>query len=255
MSTTIKFIVTILIIALIIYLLIKYIYGKSTITDLAPDKFSLSEAKSVYSSNDVATNLLNTSGSSIMAFVNVNFGDRTASSISEYQSVIGVDGVFSLDISPTSSQLTVITSNGLLNNSTVEKVKLPTLPLQKWVFVSILRDGRRFDVMYDDQIVASHRLEYYPKNVAQPLIVGNKKLLGNAIHVLVAPYRLTPTEVSKQRGKLADMNGKPVGSDTGFGLPPIPYIGIHSICLPGFPCDPVSSPPSDTLKAWYTPYS
>lgn len=248
------FIGVIVLLAIIVYISVKYIYGKATIQDVAPDKFDLSEAKSVYSSEDVKSNLLKTSGFTVMAFVNVKLGDRTAKSDGDNQRVIGVDGAFTLDITPTSSQLTVVTTNGLVNDIT-EKIQIPPLPLQKWVCVTILRDGRRFDIMYDDQIVASHRFEYFPKILLQSLVIGNKTLLGSGIHVLVAPYRLTPTEVSVQRAKLCDTNGKPVGADTEFGLPPIPFTGIRSICIPGIPCNQVSTPPSDALKAWSTPFS
>jgi hypothetical protein len=254
MSGAVKFIAIIIVLAIIVYISVKYIYGKATIQDVAPDKFVLSDAKSIYLSDNVTQNILKPSGSTIMAFVNVNFGDRTASTTSEYQSLIGIEGAFSLDISPKGSQLTVVTANGLVNDNT-EQVQIPPLPLQKWVCVSILRDGRRFDIMYDDQLVASHRFEYFPKVVLQPLVVGNTTLLGSGIHVLIAPYRLTPSDVSKQRAKLSDTTGKPVGADTEFGLPPIPFTSIRSICIPGIPCNPVSNPPSNALKAWSTPFS
>lgn len=257
MIGTVKFIVIIIVIAIVVYVSVRYIYGKATIQDVAPDKFSLSEGKSVYLSDDVQNNLLKTSGSTIMAFVNVKLGERTGSTTGANQSIIGVNGAFSVDITPTSSQLSVTTSKGgvLGGDNIVEIVALPPLPIQKWICVSILRDGRRFDIMYDDQIVASHRFEYFPKTVLQPLVVGNTTLLGTAIHVLVASYRLTPLEVSKQRMKLCDTTGKPVGIDTEFGLPPIPFIGIHSVCIPGIPCDPVKNPPSNSLQAWSTPFS
>lgn len=249
-----KFIAIIVVLTIVVYLCVRYIYGKATIKDLATEKFDLSEAKWQYSTDDTKRDLLTTGSSTIMAFVNIQLGDKTASTSTDYQSLMGVEGSFSLDISPKSSQLTVITANGIVNSIT-EHIQIPPLPLQKWVCVSILRDGRRFDIMYDDQIVASHRFEYFPKVVNSPLVVGNKSILGSGIHVLVAPYRLTPVEVSKQRAKLADMNGKPVGTGTAFGLPPIPFTGIRSICFPGMPCDTISAPPGNALKAWSTPFS
>lgn len=253
MSGTIKFIAIIVVLAIIVYISVKYIYGKSTLQDVAPDKFNLSDAKMVLSSEDTSSTILKPSSSTIMAFINVNFGERTDTIDKTYQSVIGVNGSFSLDISSTGSQLSVVTSNGSV--SAVETIEVPGIPLQKWVCVTILRDGRRFDIMYDDQIIASHRCNYYPVITKSQLIVGNTTLLGKGIHVLVAPYRLTPSEVSKQRAKLSDTTGKPVGTDTAFGLPPLPFTGIRTLCIPGLPCNPVSNPPSDALKSWSTPFS
>jgi hypothetical protein len=246
------------VVSIIVYFIVTYVYGKATIQDISPDKFDLGEGKTLYSSDDTQKNILAPGGSTIMAFINVNIGERTGTADGNYQSLIGVNGAFSLDISPTSTQLTVVTKNGgtVGGDNTVQTIEIPALPLQKWVFVTILRDGRRFDIMYDDQVVASHRFDYFPKtSILQPLIIGNKTLLGTGIHVIVAPYRLTPTQVSQQRAKLADMNGKPVGTDTAFGLPPIPFTSISSICLPGMPCNRVSNPPGDALKAWSTPFS
>lgn len=248
-----KFIATIFILAIVVYLCITYIYGKASIKDVAQEKFNLSEAKWVYSTDDTKKDILTTSSSTIMTFVNINFGDKTASTTTDYQSLIGVEGSFSLDISSKSTQLSVTTKNQ--QQITTETIPIPQLPTQKWVCVTILRDGRRFDIMYDDQIVASHRFEYYPVVVSSPLVVGNKSILGTSIHVLVAPYRLTPVEVSKQRAKLADTNGKPVGAAISFGLPPIPFTGIRSMCFPGIPCNPVSAPPENALKSWSTPFS
>lgn len=248
-----KFIATIFVLAIVVYLCITYIYGKASIKDVASEKFNLSEGKWVYSTDETQRDILTTSSSTIMAFVNVKLGDRTVSTTSEYQSLLGIEGSFSLDISPKSSQLSVTTKHQ--QQITTETIQIPQLPIQKWVCVTILRDGRRFDIMYDDQIVASHRFEYYPVVVSSPLVVGNKSILGTGIHILVAPYRLTPVEVSKQRAKLCDTNGKPVGTDTAFGLPPIPFIGIRSMCFPGIPCNPVSGPPGNALKSWSTPFS
>lgn len=253
MSGAIKFIAIIIVIAIIVYISVKYIYGKATIQDVAPDVFNLSDAKMVLSSEDTAITILKPSSSTIMAFINVKFGERTDTLDKTYQSVIGVNGSFSLDISSTGSQLSVVTSSG--GSSAVETIEIPGIPLQKWVCVTILRDGRRFDIMYDNQIIASHRFVNYPVITKSGLVIGNTTLLGKGIHVLVSSNRLTPSEVSKQRAKLADTTGKPVGTETAFGLPPLPFTGIRTMCIPGLPCNPVSNPPSNALKSWSTPFS
>jgi len=241
----------IVVLAIIVYLVVGLVYGKATIQDTAPKIIPINTPKVVYDSDSVKNNLLSHGGSTVMAFVNVRFGDRTTKIGNEFISVLGVKDSFSFDITPESAQLTVMTQAG--TSLEEEIIPIPKLPLQKWICVSILRDGRRFDILYDDQIVASHRLQYFPRVVLNPLIIGNTSLLGNGIHVLVAPYRLTPTDVAKQRAKLVDMNGRPVKAGTAFGLPPIPSMEL--VCLPGLPCNQISKPPTDRLKSWYTPYS
>ena len=245
--------VGIIILAVVTYVIIQYVYGKSTIKDLLPTSTSLAAVTNVYDSDSVKTNLLTTGGSSVMGFFNVRLGDRTMHVGKEFQKLVGVDGSFTFNVSQSGAQLVITTSNG---SRTTETIELPTFPMQKWVFLAILRDGRRFDVIYNDRIVASHRLEYFPAVTSNPLTVGNPALLGNVIHVIVAPYRLTPTEVAVQRARLSDTNGAPPSAqDTKFGMPAIPFSGLHVKCLPGIPCNPVTQPPSNHLKAWSTPYN
>ena len=44
----------------------------------------------------------------------------------------------------------------------VEAIPLPTIPLQKWVIITIVKQGRRFDVYYGQELVASKILNYVP---------------------------------------------------------------------------------------------
>jgi hypothetical protein len=135
----------------------------------------------------------------------------------------------------------------------VEVMDLPPLPLQKWVFVAVLRDGRRFDVLYNGEVVASHRLAMYPKQVSSPITIGGPTFIGQAQHVLVAPRRLSPSEVAYQQAILSDTTGQP---PVKFPLPlPIPFGDLQTMCLPGLPCNPVNAPPSNQMKAWYSIYS
>lgn len=249
-----KILIGVIILAIITYVIIAYVYGKASIQDVSPKVVSLNTKNNVYNSDLVQSNLLTQPGFSVMSFINYQFGDRTQKLGSNFNTLFGVQGSFELQVSPDATQL-VITTTGP-SSAQIETIDLPTLPPQKWVFVAILRDGRRFDVLYDDRIVASKRLAYYPSIIQNPLTIGDTMFLGNAIHVLVAPYRLTPMEVAKQRAKLSDTNGEPPAVPTSkFGLPPIPFTGIKATCLPGLPCNPVTKPPKNHLKAWSTPYS
>lgn len=250
----IQIIIGVIVLAIITYFVIGYVYGKASITDTTPKEVSLSTHNNVYSSDLVKSNLLTQSGMSVMAFINYQFGDRTQQFAHSFNTLFGVKGSFELQVSPDATQLVVTTTGG--SQPETETIELPRLEPQKWVFVAILRDGRRFDVLYNDRIVASKRLAYYPSIVQNPLTLGDKTFLGKGIHVLVAPYRLTPLEVSKQRAKLSDTNGEPPAVTTSkFGLPPIPFTGITAKCIPGLPCNPVTKPPKNHLKAWSTPYS
>ena len=254
MSTTLYIAIGLIVIAIITYIVVSLVYGKASILDLAPKQLQLNKKNSVYDSDSVKTQLMSNGGSSVMAFVNVHLGDRTVKVEDSFIPLLGVTGSFEFNVSPTASRLTVYTMTG--TTAKMEYIDVPKLPFQKWIFISILRDGRRFDVMYNDQIVASHRLEYFPSIISNSLTIGNSRLIGSTVNVLVAPYRLTPSAVALQRSKLSDTTGQPIAARAGaIGLPPIPFTGIRSLCIPGLPCDPITKPPPNHLKAWSTPFS
>jgi hypothetical protein len=134
-----------------------------------------------------------------------------------------------------------------------EVIELPNIPKQKWIFIAILRDGRRFDVIYDNRIVASQRLEYYPVNISSPLAIGSTGLAGSVIHVLINGTRLSPTEVERERVAHVDTNGTVLEADA-IDIS-FPGLKLFAQCPPGLPCDPVTRPPNNNLFEWSTPYA
>lgn len=44
----------------------------------------------------------------------------------------------------------------------VESVSLPAIPLQKWTFITVVKEGRRIDVYYGSNLVVSKLLTYLP---------------------------------------------------------------------------------------------
>jgi hypothetical protein len=130
---------------------------------------------------------------------------------------------------------------------------LPPIPKQKWVFIAILRDGRRFDVIYDNKIVASHRLEFYPVIISSPLTVGGTGLDGKVIHVMVNSKRLNPYDIERERVARVDTNNMVLEAnqiDTS-----LPGLKLFARCPPGLPCDPITTPPQNNLVQWNTPYA
>ena len=64
----------------------------------------------------------------------------------------------------------------------------------------------------------------------------------------------TVAQISALRATYSDMTGQP---PVKFPLPflPIPFGSIQTACIPGIPCNPVSKPPSNALKAWSSRYA
>ena len=127
-------------------------------------------------------------------------------------------------------------------------IPLPSLPQQKWVFIAIIREGRRFDVIYNNRIVASQLLEHYPDNQTGSLSVGNERIRGNVIHVIVNAIHMTPTEIEQQRLKYVDSNDVVI-EDNVFAMS-LPEPQLTAECPSGFPCTAVTHPPRDRLLRW-----
>lgn len=260
MSLLITGIVIILTISILAYVIVGIVYSTSSVMqDIATSTIQLNKANTVLDSASVKTTLLSQGGSTVAGFFNVTMGDRTTRmGAANFTTLVGVKGGFEFQIAPSSiaadqtkntARLVVYTDGGH-----TEIVDVPPFPQQTWVFLSILRDGRRFDVMYNDKIVASHRLDLYPTPISNPLIAGSPQLLGQAVHIFVANTRISPAQISQQRAKYVDMTGA-IPSPYPVPFLPIPFGNLQASCIPGLTCDTVTKPPTNHLKAWKSIYA
>ena len=260
-AQTTQIIYGVVIIAILYYY---FFYSGDNIMDVLTELTPLSEPKQIVTAEATQRTLLERGSSTVMGFFNLQQGDRTAKYIDklrpdEYTPVMYVPGNWSFEISQgpsgvldTNARLRVTTKDSS-GSATDEIIDLPSLPKQKWVCIAILRDGRRFDVMYNNKIIASQRLQNYPVVISNPLRIGDKRLAGSVIHVIISDHRLTPTEVDRERLKYVDTNNMIIESnaiDMSF-----PNIRLFSQCPPGLPCDPVTKPPRNNLLQWKTPYA
>ena len=170
-------------VGLLCYIIYRFLRSKSPNTDVLPALTPLSVKKDIVTSDTVQTTLLNSNGSTVMGFFKIMNGDRT--SIYQPAKDTGTsDGVeynydntfvplmyvannWYIEVSPTAVQLeknrdAIFARLRVQVNDTgtfkYEYLELPAIPKQKWVFIVVLREGRRFDVIYDNKLVASHRL-------------------------------------------------------------------------------------------------
>ena len=251
-----KYAVIALIIIAIVVITIIIIKRKKTYTDTVPDSISINTRTILMNSDDSSKQIVNTSGSTILGLFNFQFANRTQTLNNKYISILGINSSWNLEIlrHPTKTDITtarlrVTTLSG--NGVKDEVISLPDIPLQKWVMIGILRDGRRFDVMYDGVIVSSQRVQNYPHSTPSPLTVGNSNIVGNVVHVIVYPERLNSNNVNRVYTSLVDTNGAPKKSITELILP-----GKISMSFPSLSgVFSVDKTPSDNLKAWSTPYA
>lgn len=262
------------VIMIIIFIIIMIAYRAPPINDYMPTMVSLAEATYPISSNEAHKLLLSGPGSTLAGLFNVTIGDRTnqlaTSNTNNFTTLFGMFGSIEFQIAPANISTTDSTARLLIKTAVSEShsngtevVPLPPLPAQKWIFIGILRDGRRYDVLYNDKIVASHRLDAFPDmSIQNQLQVGANpptgtqspsRFLGNAIHLIALPYRMNPKDLATLRAQYVDTTG---GPPTPLPFPfPINLPTLQSLCIPGLPCTPVNKPPPNRLQAWSSPYA
>lgn len=247
----------VLLLLITLYIIVYVIYPGSGNNDVLRKMTPLSTKKDILTSDIVQSTLLGTAGSTVMGYFYLLDGDKTKRFMDSFTPIMQVDNNWFLEIaqSPSSgtgaAQLRVQTNDGGALKQ--EIISLPQIPKQKWVFIAVLRDGRRFDIIYDNQIVASQILEYYPAIISSPLSIGNTGLNGSVIHVIINGKRLSPNMVERERVSHIDTNGTVLESNTidiNF-----PGLNLFAQCPPGLPCDPITRPPSNNLLQWKTPYA
>lgn len=248
----------IMFIIILIGTVVYYIYSNisSENKDILSVLTPLNKKKQIMLPDVVQTDILGAGGCTVMGFFSLNAGDRTVIYNNDYAPLIQVENNWSLDISQvpkkdTSARLLVKTvSQG---THAMEQIDLPPIPKQKWVFIAILREGRRFDVIYNNQIVASEHLKNYPVVISSPLSVGSSKLDGNVIHVIVNNRRMTPDEIERQRRVYVDTNNDIL--EDNYIFPSFPTLKLFGICPSGLSCNTITQPPPNVMNTWSTPYA
>lgn len=256
MTFIIQLIIGIVILIALVYFIISYFYTDQGISNILKTITPLNKRKDIVMSDITQSTLLGSGGSTVMGFFKLNAGNRTLNYDNTFKPLMYIDNNWYLEISPSpvkdiTARLRVQTNKGGVLH--YEEIELPSIPKQKWIFIAILRDGRRFDVIYDNKLVASKRLSNYPVVISSPLSVGNVGFDGSVIHVVINAKRMAPIEVERERVAHVDTNNTVI-EDNSINLS-FPLLNLFAQCPSGLPCDPVTKPPSNNLYSWKTPYA
>lgn len=256
----------VVIVCITVYLIVYRIYPGPDNTDLLSVPTPLNKKKNIMMPDRVQADILGSGGTTVMGFFYLRQGDKTLryGKADQYVPLLQIENNWVLEVSPSpkdkkeyGARLRVQTQQG--SQFKYEIIPLPSIPKQKWVYIAILREGRRFDIIYDNRIVASQRLEHYPVVIASPLSVGEKGLEGTVIHMMVNNRRLAPEEVERERKIHIDTNGMVVDMKWNplhlLDAPKFPFINITAECPAGLPCDTITAPPRKSLYEWKTPYA
>lgn len=255
-KNVIIFIITFAIVFYISFLVINYIWPNQKSLDslivIYPQGAPLSVQTNLATSDTFVEPFFKGNSGSLLFYVKLEPSQRTQDIQNPYSSIISIASSFSFEI-PVAPDAGFVNKSGrarlvVTNDKGVKEViELSPLPLQQWVEVAILREGRRYDVVYNNKTVASQRLRNLPAIRKSTLFAGGPGLRGTIGLVRVAARRLTIGEIQYEHAKTSDTRGKPYLKAT-ISNP------IKELCPPGAPCSSVNSEPNSPLLFWDSPY-
>jgi hypothetical protein len=239
--------------------------------DYLPELTPLNTKTDILTQDATYKTLIATNEFTVTVFVKLNNGDRTSKFMidtkSNYRSILKIEGIWHLEVSPSpnqgkhsSTRLRVLTEK-----PSVEIIELPPLSMQKWTFVAVLRQGRRFDVIYDNRIVSSYLLSAYPVVNGNSIvagysdnnnvnIMGNSLINGSIIHVFCYNSRLSPSQIEQNRLPYVDTNNALASNDFTYLLPSVILPNLNTSCSSGS-CDYATKLPKKMILKWESPYS
>ena len=134
----------------------------------------------------------------------------------------------------------------------IETFALPAFPLQKWVMLTLVREGSRFDVYYNDVLQASIRTTYVPAISSVNGSFGSPLLRGTVKYPLVAARAFTGYEIAADYKAHADTRGEPLSPffSRGSGGGTFSF----SLCPSGTCFRGPTMKPANPLLEWTTPY-
>ena len=150
------------------------------------------------------------------------------------------------------TQLCVQTMNFVNGAQTVyvETFPLPNFPLQKWVMLTLIREGPKFDVYYNNQLQASIKTTNAPYFTATSYTIspGMMGLTGTATQIFQQNGVYTPDQVAADYATNTDTTGKPL-------LPAFTSFTGFSLCPSGNCFTAPQIRPANPLVTWNSEYS
>jgi hypothetical protein len=207
----------------------------------------------VVDSDNAKRILQSQNGSTLSAFIKINGIDKSGVYDATPINVFEQPGCWALQYIPQNSGATSPTYKFAVNtiDSTgaeqIEIIPLPMFPEQKWIYFTVLKEGRRFDILYNKNIIASAYLKNYPKVQTQGIRIGNASMKGQAAYVNGASKRYTFEEVAEEWAARADTRGKPYLPEESI----LPTFG----CPAGLFCFSALTGPKSMKTYWSSPYA
>lgn len=243
----------ILIVVIVVYVIVVYSRNpnKPSKSSFTIPSGTLEEKKIVLDSNLVRNILLGSADSTILVYVFLQPSDKTPRTDQMPNTLLQIPGVLQFNYGGNNSELVVSTYNSANRETIEERIEIPSIPTQKWIQLGILREGRRFDILYNNKIIGSKRLAHMPIYATSNLEIGGPQVRGTFTEGRVYNYRLSLKDIEKELNKTSDTRRKPP-TDIDFNIVN-PFTMFT--CPGGFFCGADARKPKNALQEWQTPYA
>jgi hypothetical protein len=137
----------------------------------------------------------------------------------------------------------------------VEFLTLPPIPLQKWVMITIVKEGRRFDIYYDNKLVLSQKTDnnLSTSTSQEGIKCGNAGFSGYGGVFSIKPSASTGTDIAGTYKQLTDTRGAPyIALPDSKNVTPIKF---PSLCPSGGCIQAPSIRPAQPWLEWDTAYA
>jgi hypothetical protein len=221
---------------------------------LSPKVGPLSNPTNVGNIADVRDSFLVPPGAtfSVYVFCVVTNKTQTIGPTQEPINIFQMGNVIQLQILPggasgsPKTRLRVQTQN---NSNVYEDIPLKDFPQQKWVQVTVVREGRRFTVFYNGEVIGSGRTLNYPVINSSQLKLGDARLRGEFVRPIITPTPMRVEEIQSDLKDSSNTREEPYKPTT-FG-----DIFSKLGCPSGLFCfSTAKQPTNNPLKMWQSPY-
>ena len=226
------------------------------IQNLEPSGGSLNSPIRVGNPGLVRSTFLASSSGTFMVYIFCSVPLRTAVLGTQLQpiSLFRIGNVIQFQILPGSIQQPPKTQ--LVIRTQSEKAESETIPVadfpqQKWILLTVVREGRRYTVYYNDKVVANSRTQYYPTINSSELVLGHPQMQGEFYGPNLFATALRKDEIVSALQQTSDTRHEP--------YKPVSLVDIFTIkfgCPGGIFCPSVNKvPQSNPLQEWKSPYA
>jgi len=145
-------------------------------------------------------------------------------------------------------------------NIYIETFVLPTIPFQKWTMITISRDGRRYDIYYNNRLVLSKyssAMLYTSGTLTKDVVAGHTSLDGTCGFFTMYKTIQSAESIARTYNSFISTRGDPI-----FDINPptftlgtlpnlsIPSAGIPSLCSSGGCIDSITLPSANPMYEW-----